>query len=176
MTRPALYLQDAHTITEGIEFARYAEASGFDAVWQADSRLVREASVPMAAFAATTQRIKIGSGVVDVWTRNPARLASMFATLDDLAPGRILCGLGAWWDPLATKVGVSRDRPLKVMREVVNAVRALLANETVTIDGDFVKLDGVELDYVYQDRKPKDLYYKCRYYRLYLLLRSKSYY
>ena len=80
VTRPALYLQDAHTITEGIEFARYAEDSGFDAVWQADSRLVREASVPMAAFAATTQRIKIGSGVVDVWTRNPARLASMFAT------------------------------------------------------------------------------------------------
>ena len=157
MTRPALYLQDAHAITEGIEFARYAEDSGFDAVWQADSRLVREASVPMAAFAATTQRIKIGSGVVDVWTRNPARLASMFATLDDLAPGRILCGLGAWWDPLATKVGVSRDRPLTVMREVVAAVRALLANETVTVDGYFVKLDGVELDYVYQDRKPKEV-------------------
>ena len=134
VTRPALYLQDAHAITEGIEFARYAEDIGLDAVWQADSRLVREASVPMAAFAATTQRIKIGSGVVDVWTRNPARLASMFATLDDLAPGRILCGLGAWWDPLATKVGVSRDRPLTVMREVVAAVRALLANETVTVD------------------------------------------
>lgn len=157
VTRPALYLQDAHAITEGIEFARYAEHSGFDAVWQADSRLVREASVPMAAFAATTERIKIGSGVVDVWTRNPARLASMFATLDDLAPGRILCGLGAWWDPLATKVGVSRDRPLTVMREVVAAVRALLANETVTVDGYFVKLDGVELDYVYQDRKPKEV-------------------
>ena len=81
----------------------------------------------------------------------------MFATLDDLAPGRILCGLGAWWDPLATKVGVSRDRPLTVMREVVAAVRALLANETVTVDGYFVKLDGVELDYVYQDRKPKEV-------------------
>ena len=97
MTRLALYLQDAHPIPEAIEFSRYAEEKGFDAVWQADSRLVREASVPMAAFAATTDRIKIGSGVIDVWTRNPARLASMFATLDDLAPGRILAGLGAWW-------------------------------------------------------------------------------
>lgn len=157
VTRPALYLQDAHAISEGIEFSKYAEEQGFDAVWQADSRLVREASVPMAAFAASTNRIKIGSGVVDVWTRNPARLASMFATLDDLAPGRILCGLGAWWDPLATKVGISRMRPLKVMREVVEVVRALLANETVSFDGDFVQLDGVELDYVYQERKPKDV-------------------
>lgn len=157
VTRPALYLQDAHPITEAIEFAQYAENRGFDAVWQADSRLVREASVPMAAFAATTKRIKIGSGVIDVWTRNPARLASMFATLDDLAPNRILCGLGAWWDPLAAKVGISRQRPLKVMREVVEVVRALLANETVTFAGEFVQLDGVELDYVYQERRPKNV-------------------
>ena len=157
MRQPALYLQDAHAISDGIEFARYAEKHGFGAVWQADSRLVREASVPMAAFAATTESIKIGSGVVDVWTRNPARLASMFATLDDLAPGRILCGLGAWWDPLAAKVGVSRRKPLNAMREVVQVVRSLLANETVTFKGDFVSLDGVELDYVYQERKPKNV-------------------
>ena len=157
MRQPALYLQDAHAISDGIEFARYAEKHGFGAVWQADSRLVREASVPMAAFAATTESIKIGSGVVDVWTRNPARLASMFATLDDLAPGRILCGLGAWWDPLAAKVGVSRRKPLNAMREVVQVVLSLLANETVTFQGDFVSLDGVELDYVYQERKPKNV-------------------
>lgn len=153
----ALYLQDAHTITEGIELVKYAESKGFDAVWQADSRLVRDAIVPMAAFAATTDRIKVGSGVVDIWTRNPARLASTFSTLDDLAPGRIICGLGAWWDPLAAKVGITRDKPLRVMREVVTAVRALLNNEHVEIDGYFVHLDGVELDYVHQERRPKDV-------------------
>ncbi len=153
----ALYLQDAHDIRQGIELVRYAEAKGFDAVWQADSRLVRDAVVPMAAFAATTDRIKIGSGVIDCWTRNPARLASTFSTLDDLAPGRMICGLGAWWDPLAAKVGIDRSRPLKVMREVVEAVRGLLANETVTMDGYHVHLDGVELDYVYQERRAKDV-------------------
>lgn len=158
MTYPvALYLQDAHTITEGIELVRYAESKGFDAVWQADSRLVRDAVVPMAAFAATSDRIKVGSGVIDIWTRNPARLASTFSTLDDLAPGRIICGLGAWWDPLAAKVGIARDKPIRVMREVVAAVRGLLNNETVTIDGHHVHLDGVELDYVYQERRPKDV-------------------
>lgn len=157
MTRLALYLQDAHPIRDAIEYTQYAEQRGFEAVWQADSRLVREAGVPMAAFAATTETIQVGSGVIDVWSRNPARLASMFSTLDDLAPGRIICGLGAWWDPLAAKVGIDRSRPLKVMREVVDAVRALLNNETVTMDGFFVQLDGVELDYVHQERRPKDV-------------------
>ena len=153
----ALYLQDAHSIRDGMEFAAYAEARGFDAVWQAESRLVREATVPLAAYAAVTRLLKVGSGVADCWSRNPARLAATFSTLDDLAPGRVLMGLGAWWDPLARKVGIDRARPLTVMREVVTAVRALLNNETVTFDGYWVHLDGVELDYVYQERRPKQV-------------------
>ena len=140
-----------------MEYATYAEQRGFEAVWQADSRLVRDAVVPMAAFATCTDTLKIGSGVVDCWTRNPARLASTFSTLDDLAPGRVILGIGAWWEPLASKVGVQRRRPLKAMREIVEACRALLADETVTYDGEFVQLDGVELDYVYQERRPKDV-------------------
>ncbi len=153
----ALYLQDAHSVSEAIEYVQYAEQKGFEAVWQADSRLVREATVPMAAFAASTDTIKVGSGVLDMWTRNPARLAATFSTLDDLAPGRILCGLGAWWDPLASKVGVDRRRPLGAMREVVTVVRALLADENVTFDGSYVHLEDVELDYVHQPRRPKDV-------------------
>ena len=153
----AIYLQDAHPIREGMQFAQYAESKGFDAVWQAESRLVREATVPMAAFASVTDRIKVGSGVVDCWSRNPARLAATFSTLDDLAPGRVILGIGAWWDPLAQKVGIDRAKPLRVMREIVTSVRALLNNETVTFHGEYVHLDGVELDYVYQDRRPKDV-------------------
>jgi len=140
-----------------MEFARYAETRGFEAIWQAESRLVREATVPMAAFAAVTERIKVGSGVVDCWSRNPARLAATFSTLDDLAPGRVILGIGAWWDPLAAKVGIDRAKPIRAMREIVTAVRALLANETVTYHGEFVHLDGVELDYVYQERRAKDV-------------------
>ncbi|MGZ4717696.1 MAG: LLM class flavin-dependent oxidoreductase [Acidimicrobiales bacterium] len=155
--RLAVYLQDAHPIREGMEIARYAEAKGFEAVWQAESRLVREATVPMAAFLSCTDTIKVGSGVVNNWTRNPALLASTFSTLDDLAPGRVILGIGAWWDPLAQKVGIDRSRPLTAMRETIEAVRALLADETVTYDGEFVHLDGVELDYVHQERRPKDV-------------------
>ena len=156
-TEVAIYLQDAHTIRQGMEIARYAESKGFHAIWQAESRLVREATVPMSAFLAVTDRIKVGSGVVNNWTRNPALLASTFSTLDDLAPGRVILGIGAWWDPLARKVGINRTKPLLAMRETIEAVRALLADETVTYNGEFVHLDGIELDYVHQERRPKDV-------------------
>jgi len=156
-TQVAVYLQDAHPIRKGMEIARYAESKGFHAIWQAESRLVREATVPMAAFLAVTDRIKVGSGVVNNWTRNPALLASTFSTLDDLAPGRVILGIGAWWEPLASKVGVNRTKPLLAMRETIEAVRALLADQHVTYNGEFVHLDGVELDYVHQERRPKDV-------------------
>lgn len=153
----AIYLQDDLPIREGMELARYAEQQGFTAVWQAESRLVREATVPMAAIAAVTNRIKVGSGVVNNWTRNVALLAATFSTLDDLAPGRILLGIGAWWDPLARKVGIERRRPLRAMRETIEATRALLAGETVSYDGEFVHLDGVSLDYVHQEMGTKQI-------------------
>ena len=157
-TPVAMYLQDAHSIRDGIALTQYAEAKGFGAVWQADSRLVRDCMIPMAAWAATTERIKIGSGVVDCWSRNPARLAASFSTLDDLAPGRVVLGIGAWWDPLAAKVGIARNRPITVMREIVESVRALLrCDGPVTYNGTYVHFDGVELDYVHDDRRPKDV-------------------
>jgi 5,10-methylenetetrahydromethanopterin reductase len=157
MDRVALYLQDKHPIREGMHYAQLAEQAGFEAVWQAESRLVREATVPMAAFAAVTDRIAIGSGVVNTWTRNVGLLAATFSTLDDLAPGRVKLGVGAWWDPLAAKVGIQRTKPLKCMREVVEVTRRLLAMERVTFHGEFVHLDDVEIDIVHGDRSPKDV-------------------
>ena len=78
--RVALYLQDAHSLQDAMEYVKYAEDAGFEAVWQAESRLVRDAIVPMAAFAAVTSRIKIGSGVINNWTRNAAVIAATFLT------------------------------------------------------------------------------------------------
>jgi 5,10-methylenetetrahydromethanopterin reductase len=153
--RVALYLQDKHPLSEAIEYVRYAESRGFEAVWQAESRLVRDAIVPMAAYAATTKRIKVGSGVINNWTRNAALVAATFSTLDDLAPGRILCGLGVWWEPLASKVGVQRRKPVQAMRETIEVVRRLLRMEKVTFKGEFVKVEEIEIDIVHGDRSPK---------------------
>jgi 5,10-methylenetetrahydromethanopterin reductase len=151
----ALYLQDAHDLRDGLEYARYAEEKGFEAVWQAESRLVRDAIVPMAAYAAVTERIKVGSGVINNWTRNIGLLAATFLTLDDLAPDRIICGIGAWWDPLAKNVGIDRRKPLLAMRETVEVLRRLLNMERVTYHGEFIHVDGIELDVVHGRREPR---------------------
>ena len=155
--RVALYLQDAHPLADAIEYVKYAELCGFEAVWQAESRLVRDAIVPMAAFAAVTSRIKIGSGVINNWTRNAAVIAATFLTLDDLAQDRIYCGIGAWWDPLAAKVGIQRRKNLLAMREVVTVVRRLLNRERVSFDGEFVRMDDVELDVVHGRKTPRNV-------------------
>ena len=157
LSRVALYLQDKHPLREAIDYVRYAESRGFEAVWQAESRLVRDAIVPMAAYAAATERIKVGSGVINNWTRNAGLIAATFSTLDDLAPGRILCGLGVWWEPLASKVGVNRRKPIQAMRETVDVVRRLLRMEKVTFKGEFVQVEDIEIDIVHGDRSPKQV-------------------
>jgi 5,10-methylenetetrahydromethanopterin reductase len=155
--RMALYLQDSHDLRDGLDYVRYAEQRGFEAVWQAESRLVRDAIVPMAAYAAVTEKIKVGSGVINNWTRNIGLLAATYLTLDDLAPGRIICGLGAWWDPLAKNVGIDRKKPLTAMKETVQVMRRLLNMERVTFHGEFIHVDGIELDVVHGRREPRDV-------------------
>ena len=155
MERVGLYLQDVHNLRDGLDWVRYAEGKGFESVWQAESRLVRDAIVPMAAYAAVSDRIKVGSGVINNWTRNIGLLAATFLTLDDLAPNRILCGIGAWWDPLARNVGIERRKPVLAMRETVTLLRRLLNLERVTFHGEFHHLDGVELDVVHGRRAPR---------------------
>lgn len=153
--RVALYLQDAHDLRDGLEYVKYAEEKGFEAVWQAESRLVRDAIVPMAAYAAVTEKLKVGSGVINNWTRNIGLLASTFLTLDDIAPNRIICGIGAWWDPLAKNVGIDRRKPLLAMRETVEVLRRLLNMERVTFQGEFHQVEGIELDVVHGRREPR---------------------
>ena len=157
INRVALYLQDAHDLRDGLEYVQYAEEKGFEAVWQAESRLVRDAIVPMAAYAAVTEKIKVGSGVINNWTRNIGLLASTFLTLDDLAPNRIICGIGAWWDPLAQNVGIHRRKPLTAMRETVTILKRLLALERVTYDGEFIQVNDIELDVVHGRREPRNV-------------------
>lgn len=155
--RVALYLQDAHDLRDGLDYVQYAEEKGFEAVWQAESRLVRDAIVPMAAYAAVTDTLKVGSGVINNWTRNIGLLAATFLTLDDLAPDRIICGIGAWWDPLAKNVGIERRKPLLAMRETVELLRKLLKLERVTFHGEFHQVEGIELDVVHGRREPRNV-------------------
>ena len=157
--RVAMYLQDKHPIDLSMEFAKHAEKKGFEAVWQAESRLARVASVPMAAMAAVTKEIKLGSGVINNLVTVAPAVAATFSTMDQMAPGRFICGIGAWWEPLASKVGAPRGKkPLKRMREYVTVLKKLFNMETVTFEGEFVHVDGIKLDIVHGDGdKPREV-------------------
>lgn len=131
-----------------LEMARYADQKGVDSLWVIETRLTWDGISPLAAYGTVTDRIRLGTGIIPMWSRNPALIAQTFATLDANAPGRIVMGLGAWWEPLATRVGVKREKPIRAMREVVEAVRLLLSmKEHVTYHGQHVHLDDVYLDH-----------------------------
>lgn len=160
--RFALYMQDKHPIPYELEIARYAEERGFSEIWQADTRLARDCIVLMSAFLAHTQKLRIGSGVLPVWTRNPAVIAASWSTMWELGGkvddcGRVMLGLGAWWEPISSRVGVNRTKPLAAMREYVEAIRQLFTMEEVTYQGEFVNLDRVRLDVAFGDTSPRDI-------------------
>ena len=153
--RMALYLQDKHDIAYELEVARYAEERGFTEIWQADTRLARDCIVLMSALLANTSRLRIGSGVLPIYTRNPAVIAATWSTMWELGgltpegESRVMLGLGAWWEPIASRVGADRRKPLTAMRENVEAIRELFTMDEVSYEGEFVHLDRVRLDVAY---------------------------
>ncbi|MBN1259144.1 MAG: LLM class flavin-dependent oxidoreductase [Anaerolineae bacterium] len=161
--RMALYMQDKHDIHYEIEMAKYAEERGFSEIWQADTRLARDCIVMMSAFLAETRTLRIGSGVLPIWTRNPAVIAASWSTMWELGGkgpdgrGRVMLGLGAWWEPIASRVGVNRHRPLPAMREHIEVLRQLFTMEEVTYQGEFINLDRVRLDVAFGDTSPRDI-------------------
>jgi 5,10-methylenetetrahydromethanopterin reductase len=153
--RYSLYLQDTHSLHESIKLVQYGEMRGLDAVWQAEGRFTRDLVVTLAAYAATTYRIKIGAGVMNVYTRNALTIASTFLTLDDLAIDRVMVGLGMWHDALARVAGVNRHKPLLALRETTQALRALLAGEVVTVQGEHVQLESASLEITRNATRPE---------------------
>lgn len=160
--RVALYLQDKHDIQYELEIAKYAEERGFSEIWQADTRLARDCVVMMSALLTVTKKMRFGSGVLPIWTRNPAVIAATWSTMWELGGkvdgrGRVMLGLGAWWEPIASRVGVNRVKPLKAMRENIESIRQLFTMEEVSYAGDFVNLDRVKLDVAFGDTSPRDI-------------------
>lgn len=165
--RLALYLQDKHEISYEIEMARYAEASGFSEIWQGDTRLARDCVVLMSALLVSTSRLRIGSGVLPIYTRNPAVIAATWSTMWELAglradgQSRVMLGLGAWWEPIAGRIGADRRKPLKAMREHVESIASLFTMSEISYSGEFVHLDRVRLDLAYGSQQqmvePRDI-------------------
>lgn len=80
---------------EAVELAREAERLGVDEVWLSEDYFERGAFALAGALAVATERVGVGIGVVNPWTRHPVLTAMETSALDELAPGRVLLGLGA---------------------------------------------------------------------------------
>ena len=154
MTTLGFGFLDRPGVREQLRLAAKAEALGYDSLWVTETRLARDAVSVLGAMAATTERVRLGSCIVNSWTRGPALMAMTFATLDNLAPGRMNLGLGAYWDPLAWKQGIERRKPLSQMREYVGVLRRFFALEDgVTHEGELVRVRDLTLDLGHGDAR-----------------------
>lgn len=117
---------------EAVAIARAAEAAGFTELWVSEDYCERGAYAVAAAVAASTDRLTVGIGVVNPWTRHPVVLAMETAALAEVADGRVLLGLGAsnarW---MQEWLGIPFERPIARLRECVATVRELLAGQPV---------------------------------------------
>jgi 5,10-methylenetetrahydromethanopterin reductase len=129
-----------------VRIAQRAEAAGFESIWVAETRLTRDAFVPMAAIAQATSTIRVASGIVNVYTRNPVVLAISFLGLEELAPGRIVCGLGTGSPTVLAPQGVPFERPLSRLRAYCEVLPALLRGEAVTYEGEGVRLQDARIE------------------------------
>jgi len=152
-----LHVGERLSLEQTLWQAQLADDSGFEAVWVAEGRMARDGIVPAAVLAHQTRRIRIGTGVINNKSRIAPLTAVTFKTLDEYAPNRVLLGIGAWWEPLATKLGTPLVKPLKTMREYVFVLQSFFRNELVEFDGEFVQVRGARFDSMYRENVPVNI-------------------
>ncbi len=136
----------APAVPEMVELAQRAEALGYESVWVAETRFTRDGIAPVAAIAAMTRTIKVGTGIVNVFTRGPVVTAISFASLDEISGGRTLMGLGPGSPLVLAPQGVAFAKPLTRLREYVQVIEQLLAGQAVSFHGETIDLAGVKLE------------------------------
>jgi 5,10-methylenetetrahydromethanopterin reductase len=129
-----------------VEVAKLAEATGYDHFWLADERFFREVYGSLTLVAYQTSRITVGTCVTDPYSRHPALTAMAIATLDEIAGGRAVLGLGAGISGFA-ELGVKRERPARAIGEAITVIRRLLAGEKVDVQGEVVRFNAGRLDF-----------------------------
>ncbi|MFF3461399.1 LLM class flavin-dependent oxidoreductase [Streptomyces sp. NPDC002619] len=127
--------------------ARLADDTGLEELWLWEDCFLEGGISAAAAALAWTERVRIGVGLLPVPLRNVAVTAMEAATLHRLFPGRAILGVGHGVQDWMGQVGARAESPLTLLREHLDALRALLRGERLTVDGQYVKLDSVALDW-----------------------------
>jgi alkanesulfonate monooxygenase SsuD/methylene tetrahydromethanopterin reductase-like flavin-dependent oxidoreductase (luciferase family) len=129
------------------DFVGRAEQAGLDEVWLWEDCFAEGGLTTAAAALAWTESVRVGLGLMPVPLRNPALAAMEVATLARLFPGRFVPAAGHGILDWMGQVGARAASPMRLLREWTAAVRALLHGEKVTVAGEYVRLDGVKLDW-----------------------------
>ncbi|MCC7128766.1 MAG: LLM class flavin-dependent oxidoreductase, partial [Anaerolineae bacterium] len=127
------------------DYARRAEAAGLDELWFWEDCFYAGAFTSAAVALGATRKIKVGIGILPAVARNPLFAAMEITTLARLYPGRFLPGFGHGVDLWMKQIGAYPKSPLKTLGETVEAVRRLLHGEKVTLHGNHVHLDEVQM-------------------------------
>jgi probable F420-dependent oxidoreductase len=135
---------DGFTLAEHAELAREAERLGYTDAWSYEADGV-DAFSPLAVIGVTTG-LRLGTAIVNVFTRGPATLAMCAAGLAEIAPGRFCLGIGAGSQPIIEAWnGGTFERPATRVREMVQVLRLALAGERVVFRGKTLRVDGFRL-------------------------------
>jgi 5,10-methylenetetrahydromethanopterin reductase len=144
VTRPVTFglrIPLCRSAGEVARFVRRAEEAGFDIAWLPDSQFLwRDVWATMAVSATATDSIRLGTCVTNFETRHPSVSAAAAGTLDELAPGRIILGVGTGDSSIKT-LGLKPTR-LERMRSQIETVRALLSGEEAEFDGRAMRLEA----------------------------------
>ena len=138
------------------DFGRAAEEAGLDSLWVTERYFHEETFSLLGYLGAVTSRLKLGVGVVNPFTRNPALLAMAAATIDRITGGRFLLGLGrsdSW--VIGEKMGMPYEKPLETLAQTVAVLRELLSGQRVSQRGNTFHLSDVRAGILpAQDRVP----------------------
>jgi alkanesulfonate monooxygenase SsuD/methylene tetrahydromethanopterin reductase-like flavin-dependent oxidoreductase (luciferase family) len=136
------------------EFVETVENAGLDDLWLWEDCFLEGGLSSATAALAWSSSLRVGIGLLPVPLRNPAVAAMEIATVSRLFPGRFAPAVGHGILSWMEQVGALAASPTTLLREWVTATRALLHGETVTVSGDYVRLDGVALDWPPADVPP----------------------
>jgi 5,10-methylenetetrahydromethanopterin reductase len=144
--RLGLLFTGAPSVPEMVSLAQRAEDTGFESLWIAETRLTRDAITPAAAIAAATKRVRVGTGMVSVYTRDPVLLAITFLGLNELAPGRVVIGMSTGSPRVLAPQGLEFKKPLTRLREYCETIPRLVRGEAVTYHGHAVNLEDAKIE------------------------------
>lgn len=125
----SLRLNNDLPVREYVALARAAEAAGFDQFWVSHDLFLRSSAVILTAVAGATERIEIGSCILNPYTTHPAEIAMFAATLDEWSGGRFNLGLAAGAAEFLKWVGLPQAAPVATVRRAVAAINATLRGE-----------------------------------------------